>query len=202
GNLYRERKEFDLRAARINDYLRRYDARGFRAGAMYRNQDWYDAFEFSYDMSVPNVAHLEPMRGGCCTVMPYFVGRIVELPLTMAQDYSLVHILDDYSIDLWTRQLALIRRQNGLISFIVHPDYLVERKAREVYESLLEYLRRLVVEEHIWAALPGDVERWWRARSQMSLVPHEDGWEIIGPENHRARLAYAVLDGDHLVYEL
>ena len=37
---------------------------------MYRNQDWYDVFEFSYDMSVPNVAHLDPMRGGCCTVMP------------------------------------------------------------------------------------------------------------------------------------
>ena len=47
---------------------------------MYRNQEWYDVFEFSYDMSVPNVAHLEPMRGGCCTVMPYFIGKIVELP--------------------------------------------------------------------------------------------------------------------------
>jgi hypothetical protein len=202
GNLYEERREFERRAQKINAYLRSYDARGFRAGSMYRRQDWYDVFEFSYDMSVPNVAHLEPMRGGCCTVMPYFVGRIVELPLTMTQDYSLLHILDDFSIDLWERQLALIRRQNGLISFIVHPDYLVERKAREVYESLLEYLRRLVVEEHIWAALPGDVERWWRARSQMSLVPREDGWEIVGPENQRARLAYAVLDGDHLVYEL
>ena len=107
---------------------------------MYRKQDWYDVFDFSYDMSVPNVAHLEPMRGGCCTVMPYFVGNIVELPLTLAQDYSLFHILDDYSIDLWKQQLALIRGQNGLMSFIVHPDYVIERRARRVYESLLDYL--------------------------------------------------------------
>ena len=59
---------------------------------------WFDAFEFSYDMSVPNAAHLEPQRGGCCTVMPYFIGKILELPLTTIQDYSLFHILGDYSI--------------------------------------------------------------------------------------------------------
>ena len=52
-------------------------------------------------MSVPNVAHLEPQRGGCCTVMPYFVGDVLELPLTTIQDYSLFHILGDYSTTLW-----------------------------------------------------------------------------------------------------
>lgn len=202
GHLYRERQEFDRRAARINGYVHSYGARGFRAGSMYRKQDWYDVFDFSYDMSVPNVAHLEPMRGGCCTVMPYFVGNIVELPLTLAQDYSLFHILDDYSIDLWKRQLALIRGQNGLLSFIVHPDYVIERRARRVYESLLDYLRQTVVREHIWAALPGDVDLWWRARSRMSLVARGNSWEIIGPEKERARLAYATLDGSRVVYEL
>ena len=109
-------------------------------------------------MSVPNVAHLEPMRGGCCTVMPYFVGKIVELPLTTAQDYSLFHILNDYSIDLWKQQLELIRRRNGLMSLITHPDYLIERRARNVYESLLDYLRQMLEREKIWAALPGDVD--------------------------------------------
>src|ERR1700675_4339666 len=56
GRLYLEHQEFLRRAARINAYIHRYESRGFRAGSMYRNQDWYDAFEFSYDMSVPNVA--------------------------------------------------------------------------------------------------------------------------------------------------
>jgi hypothetical protein len=56
--------------------------------------------------------------------------------------------------------------------------------------------------ERIWAALPGDVDRWWRARSQMKLVSRGDEWEIVGPEKERARLAYAVLDGGRLVYEL
>ena len=202
GNLYRERDEFVRRAAKINEYVRKYNCQGFRAGAMYRNQDWYDVFEFSYDMSVPNVAHLEPMRGGCCTVMPYFVGKIVELPLTAAQDYSLFHILNDYSINLWKKQLALLRQRHGLMSFIAHPDYLIERRASAVYESLLAYLRQLIEDEKIWEAFPAEVNHWWRARSQMSLAPRGDTWEIIGPEKEKARLAFAVLDGNRLVYEL
>jgi hypothetical protein len=202
GHLYRKRAEFVRRAARVNSYVHRYNTRGFRAAAMYRNQEWYDVFEFSYDMSVPNVAHLEPMRGGCCTVMPYFIGKILELPLTAAEDYSLFHILNDYSTTLWKRQLDLIRERNGLMSFIVHPDYLIERRARNVYESLLDHLRQMVAREEIWAALPGDVDRWWRARSQMRLVPRGDEWEIVGPEKERGRVAYAVLNGGRLVYEL
>ncbi len=202
GNLYRERSEFLRRAAKINGYIRQYNSRGFRAGAMYRNEEWYSDFEFSYDMSVPNVAHLEPLRGGCCTVMPYFIGNIVELPLTAAQDYSLLHILNDYSINLWKQQIDLIRGRNGLLSFIAHPDYLVNRPERAIYESLLDYLRQLISREKLWAPLPGDVDRWWRARSQMKLVSRGDGWEIEGPEKERARLAYAVLDGDRVVYEL
>lgn len=202
GHLYREWAEFVRRAAGINDYVHRYNARGFRAGAMYRKQEWYDAFEFSYDMSVPNVAHLEPMRGGCCTVMPYFIGKIVELPLTAVEDYSLFHILNDYSTNLWKRQLALISERNGLMSFLAHPDYLIERRARRVYESLIDYLRQMIACEKIWAALPGDVDRWWRERSKLRLVPRGDKWEIVGLGKERARLAYAVLNGGRLEYEL
>jgi hypothetical protein len=202
GHLYSERGEFARRAAEINSYVRRYNTQGFRAGAMYRKQDWYDIFEFSYDMSVPNVAHLEPLRGGCCTVMPYFIGKILEIPLTTSQDYSLFQILGDYSIDLWKQQLTLIRKRNGLMSLLAHPDYLVERRARDAYASLLDYLRQMVARERLWSTLPGEVDRWWRARNQMRLVRRGEEWEIVGQESERARLAYAVLDGDRISYEL
>lgn len=202
GRLYQEREEFLRRARKINQYVHRYNARGFRAGAMYRNPDWYDAFEFSYDMSVPNVAHLEPTRGGCCTVFPFFIGKILELPLTMTQDYSLFYVLNDQSLDLWKKQVNLIRRGNGLMSFNSHPDYLIRPRQRKLYESLLDYLRQMVARDKIWTALPGDVDLWWRARSQMRLVRHGSDWVIEGPEHHRARVAHAVLDGDRLVYEI
>ncbi|MGB8523556.1 MAG: polysaccharide deacetylase family protein, partial [Candidatus Acidiferrales bacterium] len=202
GQLYQERKKFLQRAKRINEYIKKFDARGFRAGGMYRNLDWYDAYEFSYDMSVPNVAHLEPQRGGCCTVFPYFIGKILEIPLTTIQDYSLLQILNDYSIDIWKRQIEMIRKRSGLVSFITHPDYLIRPRARKIYESLLAYLRHKIEREKIWMASPGEVDLWWRARSQMRLVQQDSRWIIEGAEAERARVAFAVIEGDHLVYEV
>jgi hypothetical protein len=202
GRLFNERQEFLRRAKKINEYVRKFNARGFRAGAMYHNADWYDAFEFSYDMSVANVAHLEPQRGGCCTVMPYFIGDIVELPLTMTQDYSLLHMLKLTSIDLWKHEISLIENRNGLLTMIAHPDYLIDAKNRAVYESLLAYLREVADRDKIWTALPCDVDRWWRARSEMRLVRRDDKWEVEGRESHRARIAYATVVNGRIAYEV
>lgn len=200
GRLYQSREQFLERAQRINAYARDIGCRGFRSGAMYRQQGWYDAFDFAYDMSVPNAAHLEPQRGGCCTVMPYFVGKILELPLTTAQDYSLFFILGDYSTALWQQQIARIEAENGLISVITHPDYLVGTKEMAVYRQLLQLLASLRDEGRTWMALPDQIDRWWRARQEMSLVPNGDGWRVVGPESERACVAYATLDGDDVVY--
>jgi hypothetical protein len=202
GQLYQERKQFIERAEKINDYIKKFDARGFRAGIMYRNLDWYDAYRFSYDMSVPNVAHLEPQRGGCCTVFPYFVGKILEIPLTTCQDYSLFQILNDFSNDLWMKQMELLEKRNGLMSFLTHPDYLINSKARDAYTSLLEYLREIIDRKKIWMTLPGEVDRWWRARSKMNLVQKNGSWMIEGPDSERARVAFAVVEGERLIYKI
>jgi hypothetical protein len=200
GYLFHNKRQFLERAVSINQHARELGCRGFRSGAMYREQQWFDAFEFSYDMSVPNAAHLEPQRGGCCTVMPYFVGKILELPLTTTQDYSLFHILGEYSIAKWKAQIDLIREMNGFISFIAHPDYLLDARARSVYSELLAHLARLRDHEGVWMALPGQVNDWWRERSRMTMVPCGDSWVIRGRGSERARLAYATLDGDRVVY--
>ncbi len=202
GHLYRDRRRFLLRAAKINSYAAQYGAEGFRAASLYRKQLWYDVLEFSYDMSVPNVAHLDPQRGGCCTVMPYFVGNILELPVTTTQDYTLFHILNEFSIDLWKRQMDMIMEKHGLISFIVHPDYIIEPQHRNVYETLLAHLCRAREEKGIWIATPGEVNRWWRQRARMRLLPCADGWRIDGPGGEHARVAFAVLDGTQLKYEV
>ena len=190
GHLYRTRKQFLERAAKINAYGKEYGADGFRAGVLYRKQVWYDALDFAYDMSVPNVAHLDPQRGGCCTVMPYFIGNILELPVTMTQDYSLFNILNDYSIDLWKRQIDLVMEKHGLMSFIVHPDYVLKPRERNIYEQLLNHLRRLNKENGVWLATPGEVNRWWRQRDQMRLIKDQSGWHIEGAGSERACVAY------------
>ena len=60
GRLFNNRAEFLRRANLINRYAREYGAKGFRAAVLYRKPDWYDAFDFSFDMSIPNTATLIP----------------------------------------------------------------------------------------------------------------------------------------------
>jgi hypothetical protein len=202
GRLFADHEEFLRRAGCINNYAREYGAQGFRSGILYRNADWFDAFEFSYDMSLPNVAHLDPQRGGCCTVMPFFIGKIIELPVTCTQDYTLFQILGDYSIELWKKQIALVREQFGLINVIVHPDYIIEQRARDTYKALLGHLAELRAKGFIWTPLPREVAAWWRQRSQMELVQENGAWRVEGPGKERAHVAYASVAGDAVTYSL
>jgi hypothetical protein len=202
GNLFGNRRTFLENAEKINRYAVEFNAKGFRSPAFYRNVDWLQDLNFAYDMSVPNVARLEPQRGGCCTAFPYSLpGGMTELPLTTAEDYTLFHIFNDYSTTLWKRQADMVLGVHGLMSFIVHPDYMVADRARSVYKQLLDHVCRLRSDRGVWVALPGEVDRWWRDRSMMNLVRDDQGWRIEGPGSDRARVAYACLDGDRLVYE-
>ena len=201
GYLLADRGEFLRRVQKINQYGRIYGARGFRAAVLYRNLNWYDSLDFAYDMSVPNVAHLDPQRGGCCTVMPYFVDDLLEMPLTTTQDYTLFHLLGDYSLGLWKSQVASIRARHGLVMFLAHPDYIFDHDAMAIYRALLAWLRELAALEPIWFALPSEVNQWWRARSKMHVLNYGGEWRIEGPESERATLAFAKVSGDHIEYE-
>jgi hypothetical protein len=202
GHLFHSHELFLKRANKINEYARKWRAEGYRSGGMYRNAEWNEAFQFSYDMSFPSAAHMEPQRGGCCTVMPYFSGGLVELPLTTTQDYSLFHILGQYSIDLWKEELNCIASSNGLATFIVHPDYVIDRRAQRVYENLLQYLSELCNLTKLWQPLPRDVARWWRERSQMRIERSCDSWKVVGPGSERARLAFAQIEEGRLTYHV
>jgi hypothetical protein len=204
GDLFQNRQVFLERARKINQYAAEYDALGFRSPILYRNTSWLQDLNFSYDMSVPNVARLEAQRGGCCTILPYFLpGGMTELPVTMIEDYTLFNILKVYTIDLWQQQMNTIMDGNGIMNFIIHPDYVESGRPRQTYEELLSEVARLRSDRDLWVCLPRDVDRWWRARAEMSLVPAADGgWCIEGEGSDRARIAYAHREGDRVVYEI
>jgi hypothetical protein len=200
GHLFSNYEEFKRRASEIEKYRRSFGARGFRAGVLYRNTEWLDLLHFEYDMSVPNVAHLDPQHGGCCTTFPYFIGNTLEIPVTMTQDYSLFNILRNYSMGLWEAQMDAIRKKHGVMNFIVHPDYIRNEPEQKVYRSLLARLAELGRTAGIWTPLPRELNQWWRQRSRMKLVRNGRGWEIEGEGQVRARIAYARLENDTLVY--
>lgn len=196
GRLFDDHNEFLRRAALINRYAWEFGAHGFRSAVLYRNPEWFQALDFCFDMSIPNVAHLDPQRGGCCTVMPYFIGKLLEIPLTTIQDYSLFHVLGDLSLGLWRSQVETILAKHGMASFIVHPDYIAEPKTQTVYKRLLALLSQLRRQNAIWTALPCEIDQWWRARSRMSIVEDNGSWRIVGEGAERAVLAFATeVDG-------
>jgi len=202
GDLFKDHPAFIEHAKKINRYASLYKAKGFRSPILYRNAEWFRELDFSYDMSAPNVAHLEAQRGGCCTIMPYFLpGGLTELPVTMTEDYTLFHILKDYSIALWKQQMDIVASRHGLMCFIIHPDYIISNRPQRVFQLLLEQIARRCSDDRVWAALPRDVDRWWKDRSQMQLISTPQGWEIEGPGSDHARVAYATIEDDRLVYE-
>lgn len=202
GRLFDHRGEFLRRVDAINRYGREYRANGYRSAVLYRNAEWLADLEFSFDMSFPNVAHLDPQRGGCCTVMPYFIGAHLELPLTTTQDYTLFQVLGERSIQLWKAQAEAVLAKNGLMSFLVHPDYILKKDNFAVYEQLLSMLKQLQDSHHLWLALPSEVDRWWRARQLMSVVHQDNGWEVVGDGAEDAVVAFARLVDGRLIYEV
>jgi len=202
GHLFRTHEQFLERVRRINRYGKEFEARGFRSAVLYRRLEWMKELDFAYDMSVPNVAHLDPQRGGCCTVMPYFLGDVLEIPVTATQDYSLFNILCEYSTRLWEEQITAITQAHGMASFIIHPDYVIEDRARKTYESLLKHLADLKTNRKMWIARPGEINDWWRARAKMELVQEDNIWRVKGEGSERARVAYACIEDDKISYRI
>jgi len=64
---------------------------------------------------------------------------------------------------------------------------------------LLTHLARLRQEKGVWITTPGEVNRWWRQRSQMKLIEEGEGLRIEGVGSERARIAYATEKNGHLV---
>ena len=194
--------EFREKARRINRYGQEFGARGFRSAVLYRKFEWMNELNFQYDMSVPCVGHLDPQRGGCCTLLPYWVGDLVEIPVTTTQDYSLFQILGEYTTRLWEEQISVIMQAHGMATFIIHPDYVIDARARQVFEQLLKHLSGLRSDKGLWITLPGEINDWWRARSRMELVRDGDAWRVAGEGSERARVAFACADPDGITYRI
>lgn len=202
GALFLKKDEFIRRVAKINDYAKRFGALGFRSAILYRNLEWFGELDFLYDMSVPNSAPLDPQPGGCCTVMPYFIGGLVELPLTTIQDYSLFHVLGRYDMEIWEQQIKSVIGHNGLLTFLIHPDYIIDSGPQDAYRRLLERLAGCAAEHDCWLPLPREVAQWWKQRNEMKLVKTSAGWKVVGNGAEHARVAWAVAERDHLTYSL
>ncbi len=216
GTLYRSKARFQAKAARVNEYLERWQAVGFRSGFMAHDLDFLQELDVLYDASRFDTDPFEPQPQGVNTIFPYWVGRpdgggYVELPYTLPQDSTLFLVLGEKTNEIWKRKLAWVARHGGMALVIVHPDYLAfeDRGLRTEFPAALyeEFLSHVSAEygEDAWFALPREVAHF--VRQSAAAAPEEclpqtasplplHGW---GP--HEADLvALDTEDGCHGLY--
>jgi peptidoglycan/xylan/chitin deacetylase (PgdA/CDA1 family) len=182
GRLFSSRVAFERQLPEIHRRLQAWGAEGFRSPATHRNPAWMPELGARYDSSFPDTDPCEPQPGGCCSVLPYFLGDMVELPITLVQDHTLFEILHEHDIRLWRDKARWVARHGGLVTVLVHPDYLLTDERLRGYDQLLSFLAAL---EGGWHALPRDVAAWWRRRAELDAALGR------GEELDEARLAAA-----------
>src|SRR5204862_352654 len=106
GKLYRSRSDFRKHAATINEYLKSWNAVGFRSAFMLHNLQWLHDLNVLYDASTFDTDPFEPQPDGVNTIFPMWVERkvngggpsarchgYVELPYTLVQDSTVFLLL-------------------------------------------------------------------------------------------------------------
>jgi hypothetical protein len=193
--LWRDERTFERTLPKIHRYLADWQAVGWRSPVTYRNADWMPRLGVLYDSSFPDTDPFEPQAGGCCSIFPFFLDDMVELPITLVQDHTMWELLQRPGIDLWLEKSEWIRENHGLVNADVHPDYLIEQDRLDLYDQFLGWLTK---QEGGWHALPRDVASWWKDRARMET----DGITVSGAGEWDATVAHAREAGDRVVYDI
>jgi hypothetical protein len=172
GLLFSSYQEFLERSTKINRYLREWQAKGFRAGAMHHNLDWIGGLEVEFDCSTFDTDPFEPQPEGVGTIFPFCVPRsqgkpYAELPYTLAQDFTVFVLFRERTIRLWTTKLDWIVQQGGMALLNVHPDYIqftggskeLTTYPIERYREFLRYCLEKYRGQY-WNALPSEVAEY------------------------------------------
>ena len=186
-SLWRNEQTFERTLPTIHRYLTEWQAVGWRSPVTYRNADWMPRLGALYDSSFPDTDPFEPQAGGCCSIFPFFLDEMVELPITLVQDHTMWELLQRPGIDLWLEKSEWIREHHGLVNADVHPDYLIRQDRLDLYDEFLGWLTQL---EGGWHALPRDVASWWKERARLQ------------GDADRATVAYAREVDGRVVYEI
>jgi len=183
GRLFRSRKDFDSLAPIVERIALLHDLKGFRAPSTLRRAEWIATMSFDFDSSFSDTDPYEPQRGGTCSLFPFFLSNMIELPYTLPQDHTLIHLLKRDPLPIWTTKAQWIAAMGGMILVLTHPDYSGAGRHLADYHELLKRLRGI---ENSWRALPSMVAEWWRRRSKASLFVSDGSPTISIPDSDEA----------------
>jgi peptidoglycan/xylan/chitin deacetylase (PgdA/CDA1 family) len=180
GRLFRSWKDFAELAPSLETLAREHGLAGFRAPSTLRRAEWIGTMAFDFDSSFADTDPYEPQPGGTCSVFPFHLLGIVELPYTLAQDHTLIHLLRRSPLQVWTAKAQWIAALGGMILTLTHPDYCGAGPWLAEYEELVKRLSEI---ESSWRAVPSEVAAWWRRRFGLRLSVEDGGPVILGADS-------------------
>jgi hypothetical protein len=150
GKLFSNEKVFSERAKKINEYIKEWNAVGFRAPAMHHNLKWIHQLDIVYDLSTFDTDPFEPQSDGVGTIFPFWVQAnnsakgYWEIPYTLVQDFTLFILMNENN-DVWKKKADWIEQKRGMVLVNVHPDYVnfSENKNGLQEFSMLQYVNFL-----------------------------------------------------------
>ncbi len=182
GRMFRSRHDFEVCKMVVERLAAEHDLHGFRGPSTLRNAEWIGTMAFEYDSTFADTDPYEPQPGGTCSLFPFFLSAMVELPYTLPQDHTLLHLVRRSPVSTWATKAHWIRSLGGMILPLTHPDYSGDGENLVAYEELLKVL----ADFDAWRALPRDVAQWWRERAQMKLTIRDGKPSIEGLAAKRA----------------
>ena len=173
GRLYHSKRIFQNRAIKINHYLSSWEAVGFRSPSMHHNIQWMHDLNIEYDASTFDTDPFEPQSDGVNTIFPFWIQNnsvqkgFVELPYTLAQDFTLFTLMRENNINIWQRKLRWIAKNGGMALVNVHPDYMnfdgekcsIEEYPAKFYEDFLCFIKTEYNEKY-WHVLPKEMAKF------------------------------------------
>lgn len=203
-NPFMSKETFKKTVAKINKYLKDWNAVGFRSPSMYHNLEMLHDLNIEYDASTFDTDPFEPQSDGMGTIFPFWVagnnGRpgYVELPYTLPQDFLLYILMRQKNIDIWKQKLDWIVQQGGMALFISHPDYMnfngsnsPEKYPMQYYEDFLTYIKTKYKDQY-WHVLPKDLAGFWATNYRLKE-------NINRKRRHICMLAYSFYETDNRI---
>jgi len=170
GRLFSNRELFLKRASKINRYMKEWGAVGFSSPSMHHKLEWMHEIDMEYDISTFDTDPFEPQPDPARTIFPFWYQQspshrgFVEIPYTLAQDFTLFILLKEKNTSIWKQKLDWIAQKGGLALLDTHPDYMAlpgkepshEEYPADIYEGFLDYTKTQYSGRY-WQGLPREI---------------------------------------------
>lgn len=144
---FADAEERRRRIAGAGPLAERYGAIGYRAPSLLRTRGLLDdlAGAYRYDSSIPTSGGMFPVpNNGCASARPFYIGSLVEIPLTLPRDGSLMFLglAPDEIFAMWCECAERIAASGGVVSLLTHCEdrFSGGRQMFALYERFLAYL--------------------------------------------------------------